>query len=227
VYSDLSRQVITTGVRIWGLGWRHNYERTDPISLDDLCEITDLSRSQLYGHLGALSGAGVLCYTSTGGEFCFRFDRDLVEESAEREGEARAGPSPENRIGETIGDVVVPLSSSIREQYACHYERQQQQRHVVAVGGECEGGGDRYGNLDSESEILDRMGVVEPTRSELLRLEHVTEAYLLAWRAWYEHQTGLGIGWVITQVRAAADPPGDRQVHGHAERQRYLEWGGQ
>lgn len=234
VYSDLSRQVITTGVRIWGLGWRHNYERTDPISLEELCEITDLSRSQLYGHLGALSGAGVLRYTSTGGEFCFRFDRDPADDAGDPPGEARAGPSPENRTDETIDVVDDSLSSFIRERYVSHHEttqkgQQQQSCHAVVVGEECEEGGGLSGNLDQdpgpESEILDGMGVAEPTRSRLVELEHVTEAYLEAWRSWFDSQSELGIGWVITQIRAEAQPPeGAHEGRRRDSEGRYAKW---
>ena len=52
---DLPASVRTTAIRIYGLGWRRGYERTDPVGLDELLEICEVSRSTLYGHLPTLT----------------------------------------------------------------------------------------------------------------------------------------------------------------------------
>lgn len=219
IYSDLPKSIIVTGLRIWGLGWKYDYRKTGLIPLDRLCEILDLSRTQLYEHLARLVATGVLRYTNIDGQFTFLFERGAVIEG-DLTGEARAGPSPENR---TDGTIDVVDDSSISTRYKNHHEQQQQDTHASRGG--CGGSGELSGKPDGVR-ILDAMGVAEPTRSRLLDLEHVTEEYLSAWRAWFESQDELGVGWVITQMQQGIEPPESQEQSERAERQRYLEWGG-
>jgi hypothetical protein len=189
---DLPASVPTTALRIYALAWRQGYPRTDPVGLKDLLEICGLSRAQLYEHLARLVGTGVLRYTNIDGQFTFHFDWE------DQRGPARARPSPENRTG---GAVPVVAVSSSREELSAH-EKQQHNTHTQAVGGECERGGGPSGKRDSgASEILDALGIMEPTRSELLRMAHVTESYLQTWLGWYESPEGLGTGCVVTRIR--------------------------
>ena len=64
--------------------------------------------------------------------------------------------------------------------------------------------------------VLDRMGVLEPTRSEILGLEWATAEYLEAWEDWWieefwsAHFDGSGLGLVIEQVRAGIEAPATR-----------------
>jgi len=69
-------------------------------------------------------------------------------------------------------------------------------------------------------EVLEGMGVLEPVRSELAGLEWATEDYLDRWARWLGKQAGLpagrqvGVGLVVTQVRAGVEAP-------ESERERY------
>lgn len=217
VYGDLPRSIIVTGLRIWGLGWQHEYKRTGRIPIDALCELCGLSRTQLYEHLARLVATGVLRYTNIDGQFTFRFDR-----GAAMPRDARAGPSPENRTDGTID--VVDVSSSFDESFP-HDKQQQQTTHTHAVGGSAEGGAGQSGKPDGRAEILEAMGVLEPTRSRLLALEWTNGRYLSEWLAWYEGQDALGTGWVIMQIRLGTAAPESHRKAAARDRQRYLEWG--
>lgn len=225
---DLPAAVRLTAIRIYGLGWRHRYERTDPVSLEELMEICEVGRSTLYGHLAALGDKRVLRYTtvSVGSSRTFVFE--LLMGAPETAGRAPPGSSPEIWTDSALSVVVdSSLSSSVREKYVSHdKQRQQQHNHAVAVGGVCEGGAEQSRNLDAASGILDELGVLEPTRTELLELPHTSEAYLRRWLAWFEGQAGFGTGWVIQQIRAGIAAPEDRETREKRERQAYLAWGG-
>ena len=203
IYSDLPTSIIVTGVRIWGLGWKHKYRRTGSIPLQHVCDICELSRTQLYEHLARLVGTGVLRYTNIDGQFTFHFDwedrRGPTVCHTSSTGPIRVRPSPENRTGGAVSVVAV---SSSREELSPH-EKQQHSTHTHAVGGECERGSGPSGKPDwaaseildaGASKILEALGIGEPTRSQLLRLAHVTERYLAGWLAWYRSQDRLGRG---------------------------------
>ena len=59
---------------------------------------------------------------------------------------------------------------------------------------------------------LEGLGVLEPTRTELVRLEWVTVEYLRAWAEYLETRQDLGPGWLVVQVRAGAGAPAVRGV---------------
>jgi len=217
---DIPAAVLRTAVRIYGLGWRHRYERTDPVSLDELMTICEVSRSTLYGHLATLGDNRVLRYTtvSVGRERTFVFELLMGVPTSPA---GRSPPSPEIRTNSAIGVVVdsSPLSKTIQP---C---RQQQHTHAVVVGESVRGGREPSKKPDRWSRILDELVIREPTRSDLLRFPHVTYEYLQAWADWYLAQEELGVGWIILQMRAGAPAPQPRQAQEKRERQRYLEWG--
>jgi hypothetical protein len=240
-HMDLPASVRTTAIRIYGLGWRQGYERTEPIGLDELLEICEVSRSMLYRHLVTLGAKRVLRYTTVnvGSSKSFVFELLMG---------ARTGRSPPASPGFWTDSTVVVavVDSSPPEREITPVNKQQQQHsHAVAVGGECErGSGPSRKRDDGLSEILDGLGIVEPTRSELLGLAHVTEPYLEGWLAWYESQEGLGgpaaLGLAVLRpwrntaghvrawrVRACgAGAPASRREREAAERRGYLAWGG-
>jgi hypothetical protein len=142
-----------------------------------------------------------------------------------RTGLAPPRPSPDSR---TDAPIAVAAVSSVVEGDETPVDKQQQKDHAVVVGGECERGDQLSEKLDGgASEMLDRLGIGEPTRSELLGLAHVTEAYLEGWLAWYGSQERLGPGWVVTQIRQGAAPPPSRRERDAAARRRYLAWSGE
>ena len=53
-YADVDDALIVTMTRILGLCWAHDYERTPPLSADQLIELTGRPRTTLYRHLGVL-----------------------------------------------------------------------------------------------------------------------------------------------------------------------------
>jgi len=70
-------------------------------------------------------------------------------------------------------------------------------------------------------EILERMGVLEPTRSELAGLEWATPAYLEGWERWLWDQGGeTRVGVVVANVRLGVRAPASK---GRRRRQRYAE----
>jgi hypothetical protein len=68
------------------------------------------------------------------------------------------------------------------------------------------------------------MGIAEPTRSELLRMAHVTEGYLQKWLAWYASHDRFGPGWAVTHIRDGAPAPRSRRDRQPAGRRAYLAW---
>jgi len=80
---------------------------------------------------------------------------------------------------------------------------------------------------EARLEVLERMGVLEPTRSEIAGLAWATVEYLEAWEAWLDTQAGrVGIGLVVEQMRRGTWPPicapaGKDRAGG---RGRYREW---
>jgi len=220
VYSNLPASIQRTATRIYGLAWESHRKR-DPdaplrvvAELEELMEICELSRRQLFAHLRRLVNRGVLRYS-----YSKRAGIYVLDLPPRSQWPTLGEMSAENRTHPTIDDVD---DSSICTNTNTH---DQQQQPIHAVRGESEGGADACGKPHG-AEILDAMGVAEPTRSGLLDLEHVTESYLSAWRAWFDGQEELGIGWVITQIRQGIEPPETREESERAERQRYLEWGG-
>lgn len=191
---DLPRSVLVTAMRIFGLGWRYNYERTGPVSMDRLCAWCGVGRSQLYGHLQHLVGKDMLRYISTGDVFVF----DLRPVSR------GVALSPEIRTGSTLSVVDVSDSDSDSE------SKLKQQQGNSGSGGESEGGAGESGFPDwvGRLEALDRIGVLEPTRTELMRLAWAGEAYLEEWADWFEvAREGAGVGMVVVQVRAGVRAP--------------------
>lgn len=220
VYSDLPASIQRTATRIYGLAWESHRKR-DPdaplrvvAELDELMEICDLSRRQLFAHLRRLVNRGVLRYS-----YSKRAGIYVLDLPARLQWPSLGEKSAENRTHPPIDDVV---PSSISTNTDTH-EQQQQPNHGLEGGS---GGKQRECGKPHAAEVLDAMGVAEPTRSRLLALEHVTEEYLTAWRAWFDGQDELGVGWVITQMKQAIEPPETREQSERAERQRYLEWGG-
>lgn len=221
VYSDLPASIQRTAARIYGLAWQAhrqaglNEPLTVTIELDDLMDVCDLSRRQLFAHLRVLVKRAVLRYrySKSVGIYVFSLPpRSAWSSVGEKSADFRTDP--------TIGVVDVPSDGVT----ASHANQQQHSSH--AVGGGCEGGDGECGEPHCAG-ILEAMGVAEPTRSELLRLDWTNGPYLTEWQEWLQSQGAMGVGWVITQIRAGAEPPATRQVSAQAERQRYLEWGGQ
>jgi hypothetical protein len=220
---DLPASARLTAIRIYGLGWRHRYERTDPVSLQELMDICEVGRSTLYGHLATLGDKRVLRYTtvSVGSSKTFVFE--LIAGTSQGSSPENWScpenwtPSPEIWTDSAIDAVAVPSSSV----HSSKHDRQQQQHTQAthAVEGELEGEAAPSRNLDARSDILDELGIRDPARSHLLAMPHVTHAYLEAWRDWFQAQNHVGIGWVINQLRAAQDSP-----PATTDRQRYLEW---
>jgi len=100
------------------------------------------------------------------------------------------------------------------------------------------GGGAECGNPHwaERVEVLTRMGVLEPTRSELAGLEWATVEYLEGWEAWWAERFGsegggAGVGIVVRQIRLGEEAPywndvARRMRSGERERRRYAEgWG--
>jgi hypothetical protein len=77
--------------------------------------------------------------------------------------------------------------------------------------------------LTEQAEVLERMGVLEPTRSEMAGLAWATVEYLEAWEAWLCTQAGqVGIGLVVQQMRRGQSAPAGKDRGGG--RERYREW---
>jgi hypothetical protein len=74
--------------------------------------------------------------------------------------------------------------------------------------------------------ILSSIGIMEPTRSQILTLHHVTADYLQSWLDWYEDQDKAGPGLVINNIRAGITAPPTKPQHRvdsrECDRQRYL-----
>lgn len=221
----MPRSVRLTAMRIYALGWNHNYEYTDPVAMEDLCEWCELSRRQIYDHLCRLVSKGVLRYTLLD-RAGLRYVFDLWPT---RSHAVRAGPSAEIRTGSALSVVVVGSSSLSKDSWIPQTEEEQQQQVMSeSSGGECEGGaaasaeirtgesrkpdwgsGDRIGwdEWDGRMDALEGMGVLEPTRSELARLEHATVEYLEEWADWFLTQDGVGTGFVVCRVRDGDEAP--------------------
>ena len=186
VYADLPRTIVVTGIRIWGLAWRHNYEYTGPIEEEDLLELLGLRRRQLFEHLRRLMSTGMLRYTTTASRFTFDF---TASRSLSR-GPPRRGDitSAVFRTGADMSVVVDEIDSSTDTT-----EKHQQQNARAR-------------------EALEELGVMEPTLSEMLRLSWVTQAYLASWRAWYydAEQVAVGVGFLVLQWRAGKEAPETR-----------------
>jgi hypothetical protein len=104
----LSKPVLVTALRIFGLGWRHHYERIAPIGLDELCELCGLARTQMLGHLSLLKAKGVLRYATTDAIVTVEFCRPTTTRS----------PSPENRTDGALHVVVSSSSEPEQQQYS-------------------------------------------------------------------------------------------------------------
>jgi hypothetical protein len=83
---------------------------------------------------------------------------------------------------------------------------------------------------DSCLKILSSLGIMEPTRSEILALDYTTANYLQAWLDWYESQEGAGPGLIVNNIRqgiaAPLTKPKHRTVTTQKDRRRYLQWEG-
>lgn len=217
LYSDLPAAVQRTAERIWGLGWQYNYERTGAVSLDEIEVICGLSRRQVFAHLRILVNRGVLrySYSRTAGIYVF----DLLP----------ARPvclehSAEIRTVDTLSVVVVSDLSITASK--------QQQQDTSERGGSVRGGGAECGKphcdaeeYDERVDVLEEMGVLEPTRSELVGLTWATREYLAAWWDWLEVQDGVGVGLVVSQIRAREIAP--RLTRKEREKLRIREWAGE
>jgi len=215
---DLPSSVRVTGMRILGLGWNHDYEYTDPVPLARLCAWCGLSRARIYGHLRQLRLAGVLRYTALAGVLVFDLRPARVHSQP-----ARAGPSLNIETRDAL--VVVDDSSADSEDSLILEKDQQQQQVIPVLGGECEGGAEaslknetgasaeirtgESGNPDWEArlEVLDEMGVMEPTRSQVAGLEYATVEFLEGWADWLLTQDAVGVGFVVWSMRAGQEAP--------------------
>jgi len=226
---DLPPSVRVTGMRIFGLGWNHDYERTDPVSLAQLRTWCGLSRARIYGHLRQLRLAGVLRYTALAEVFVF----DL-RPMRTHGGPARAGPSLNNETRHVLSVVVVDSPLSEESLDSIEEKKEQQQQHTSSLEG---GSGGAGLSLNNETrpvvsawgrrvrlEALEKMGVLEPVRSEIARLEWANLGYLMRWLFWLEDQDGVGVGLVIQQMRMGEEAPVAVDMR-ERERRRYLEWG--
>lgn len=181
VFADLPRTIVLTGIRIWALGWRHNYEYTGPIDEEDLLELLGLRRAALFEHLRRLMVTGMLRYATTGSRFTFDFTATLSASRAPP-GRQRASPEIWTRQDMSVDDDDVQVSTE-------SVQKQHQQQDGRA------------------REALQELGVMEPTRSELLGLRWVTEDYLHAWAEWWAEQDGLGLGFLVQQWRGGERAP--------------------
>lgn len=211
---DLSAPVRETGIQIQGLGWNHNYEYTDPVTLTELCGICGVSRARLYGHLQQLVVKGVLRYTYTAVGFVFdlRRSRGAMQLSVSDPTGSCTDSGLKNETGGTLLDVV-----------ALPHEREEATTTILE-GGVGETTTSEKPDLgEARLVILERMGVLEPTRSEMAGLAWATVEYLEAWEAWLCTQAGrVGIGLVVEQIRRQQRAPGARDRAGG--RERYREW---
>jgi len=195
VYGDLPRAIAITGMRIWGLGWRHHYRYSDPIPFEDLCRLCRLSRSRMYAHIDHLRDRGVLRYTDVGGDGKLTF-------YFEQTGAPATDSSP---IFRTDADMSVVAS------VLPHGTEHSTTTKEGGVGGTNEPV--LKIGLTERAWVLARMGVLEPTRSEIAGLAWATVEYLEAWEAWLDTQAGrVGIGLVIEQMRRGILAPCDHVI---------------
>lgn len=196
---ELSKPVLVTALRIFGLGWRHHYERIAPIGLDELCELCGLGRTQMLGHLSLLKAKGVLRYATTDAIVTVEFCRPMTTRS----------PSPENR---TDGALHVVVSSSSSEPEQQQYSPTPTARESGKPDCDESGFPDDPGDLVAElSEILapevaERLVARYPERI-MRQLEH----YL--WTL--DRGTLAGPGWLVRAIEEDWELP--------AEVQRWLE----
>lgn len=74
-------------------------------------------------------------------------------------------------------------------------------------GQQCEEAHSGVADLEARTVALKRMGIREPTRSELAGLAWATPGYLEAWAEWLEVQEDVGTGLVIEQIRLREEAP--------------------
>jgi len=204
---ELPRSVRLTAMRIYALGWSHDYEYTDPVTLDDICEWCELSRRQIYDHLCRLASKGVLRYTLLD-RAGLRYVFDLRPIRAHG---ARAGPSADFRTGTALS--VVASSTDLEDTSTLEEDQQQ----LVPVLGGGRGGGGASAEIrtgangipdwEMRLEVLDEMGVMEPTRSQVARLEYATVEFLEDWADWFLTQDAVGTGFVVWSIRAGQEAP--------------------
>jgi hypothetical protein len=206
VYSDLPPSIQRTGERIYGLAWEHNRKRTPEekaelptqftATLKDLIEVCQVSRRQLFAHLRVLVKRGILrySYSRSAGIYVFTLPprsqwpppRPVPELSAE------------NRTQVTIPDddpTSIDLSVD-HHQYSTRIEE--------GSGGESAQCGKPHSTPDECEKphaarlgVVDRVGIDEPTRSEIAELPWCTVEYLAGWADWFESQTDKGVGWLV------------------------------
>jgi len=183
VFSDLPRSIVLTGIRIWALGWRYNYEYTRPVAEDDLLELLGLRRRQLFEHLKRLVSTGVLRYTTIDARLSFDFTASRLL--------SRAPPGR----GRSSAVLRTPADMSVDDEgidSSVHTTDHQQQDAGAR-------------------EALEELGVMEPTLSEMARLSWVTEAYLAGWAAWYDEvREHVGVGFLVLRWRAGEEAPETR-----------------
>jgi len=217
---DLSAPVRETGMQIIGLGWNHNYEYTDPVTLTELCGICGVSRARLYGHLQQLVVKGVLRYTYTAVGFVFdlRRSRGAMQLSVSDPTGSCTDSGLKNETGGTLHDFVFDSDN----------EEESKTKKVLEGG---VGGTTPEPSALDEARlvVLERMGVLEPTRSEIAGLAWATVEYLEAWEEWLcspsHGRTWLperGIGLVVQQMRRGQSAPVGKDRGGG--RERYREW---
>jgi hypothetical protein len=206
VYSDLPPSIQRTGERIYGLAWEHNRKRTPEekaelptqftTTLKDLIEVCQVSRRQLFAHLRVLVKRGILRYSYSRSAGIYVFTLPPRSQWPP----PRSGPelSAENRTQVTVPDddpTSIDLSVD-HHQYSTRIEG--------GSGGESAQCGKPHA---ARLGIVDRVGIDEPTRSEIAELPWCTVEYLAGWADWFESQTDKGVGWLVVQIRKARNAP--------------------
>ncbi|MBC8445669.1 MAG: hypothetical protein H8D74_00570 [Chloroflexi bacterium] len=82
--------------------------------------------------------------------------------------------------------------------------------------------------------VLNQFQIMEPTRTEIANLPHITADYLTAWWDWYQTDVGaskLGAGYFVQQFRDGNPSPSprtsaSRQRNNKTARERYNQWNG-
>lgn len=207
---DLPKPVLVTALRIYGLGWRHRYQYSDPITIDELCRVLGLERTQVYEHLAQLGG--VLRYDTIAGTMRFQFSGDAcppasspthieLTEGQRLSPENRTDdpPSPENRTA--VLHVVVssdkPTSVGLREQ-----------QHVIGESGKPDSDGvPEETGVPLDDELVALLGLVlAPEVAQRLVREYSEEGRIeeqFAHYCWAKRNgRAVGPGFLVRAIEA-------------------------
>ena len=96
-YAEADDGLIVTMTRVLGLCWRHNYERTPPLTPDELADLVGRPRTTLYRHLAILENElGWLRVEHRDRRLVLRPQVDVTGDSQPTSPGARASPQPSN-----------------------------------------------------------------------------------------------------------------------------------